>query len=60
MDDQMTWILTDFKAGRKNFSETIDAIELLYARKLGLITPREVQKELDRIKALSQSPKKEG
>ena len=47
MDDQITWILTDFKNGSKDFPETIDEIQLVYARKLGLVTPREVQKALD-------------
>ena len=46
--EELTWILGDFKAQRKDFSETILEIERLYARQLGLCHPLDVQKELDR------------
>jgi hypothetical protein len=46
--EEITWILTEFKGGSINFSEAIYKIEVLYARRLGLCHPLDVQKELDR------------
>ena len=48
--EALTWLLGDFKNGKKDFGETILEIERIYARQLGLCHPYDVQKELDRIK----------
>jgi hypothetical protein len=49
MENEMIWILSEFRQNKIDLSETILRIERLYAGKLGLVHPRDVAKELDAI-----------
>jgi len=49
MTDKLMWILSDFRQGKIDLSDTIIKIEILYARQLGLIHISEVAKEFDRL-----------
>lgn len=45
--EELIWLLGDFKKGDKNFLETINEIEKIYARAIGAISLNEVLERLD-------------
>lgn len=52
LQEELTWILGDFKKGNKNYAEAVADIEQLIARLVGLPTWQtvfEMQAEIDKL-----------